>query len=461
MPQALDPKKITSASHYIILLHLVRPLIKMNAQAEVEGDLAESWSNSDNFTVYILKLRADAKWSNGSLITANQVVQTFSHQMNAKSAIHADFSDIRTITAADDHTLHFTLNRPNANFLVKIAHPECGILKNPKATVDIEMFAVTSGPYVLVQKGESSYFLKRNPFYSGFAQDAPIEVLFQSSPLKEQISAIKSKEADFVMPRGGLALDDHHKIIEHKYIKPWEPHLGFSYWMSLNPNSKALSDHATRKWIQCLLAPGKVDDSSMKPFWEPASQMYLPEGIGRLTKWETSDFWTATAASVRPAHVPHRLHVLVSKGYPFSHKVLEALQGAGIKLDISEYSKQDEFVALSKAKRFDIFMIDNDFSSVDLIENLLVTFNETRPLVTVKSGSDWYRSRLHKAENSMDPGDRHLLFREIAKALLDDALIAPLSYFHVVGYRNENLDISSWSTLFPEVAFWKASIKRH
>ena len=45
-----------------------------NVGTDIEGDLAESWDVSDDGSVYTFHLRPDAKFSDGSPVTADDVV---------------------------------------------------------------------------------------------------------------------------------------------------------------------------------------------------------------------------------------------------------------------------------------------------------------------------------------------------------------------------------------------------
>jgi MarR-like DNA-binding transcriptional regulator SgrR of sgrS sRNA len=461
LPETLDPTRVTSASHYIVLSHLVRPLVRLDAFAQVVGDLAESWTISRDFREFTFTLRSDARWSDGTLITASDVAATFEAQRAAGSAIHADFKKVVAAVAADARTLRVKLAAPNGSFLRSAAHPEFGVLRKPEAKTDMERFAVTSGPYVLKSAVPGKEFrLAKNPFHPGFAHSAPENVWFQSNDTADQLRLVRAGLVDFVMPRGEIAPGDHRATLAEPGTMAWRPHIGFTYWLSMNPNGKPLADVRVRRWLQGILAPGSIDHDALAPFWGPAPQLYLPDGIGRLSPGELDEFWRETARLKRPANAPSRLSLLVNARYPLKGVIAEKLKRAGVVVSTREYVTQDDFVRLMRESSYDLVLINNDFSSADLIENLGVTFNETRPLVMVPKGDTFYGSRLREAQDDFSADGRHRVFRDIASRLLSDGLVCPLSYFHVVGYHSASLDVSAWSKLFPEVSFWKATLKR-
>lgn len=458
VPQSLDPTNIRSASHYIILAHLVRTLISLDARAQIEANLAESWTHSADYAEYKFKLRKDAKWSDGTPIVAENVVRTIRHQMSAGTAIHADFEDIESVSAPAPDNLNIRLKRSNANFLLKLAHPEFGVIKNPDAETDLARFGCSSGPYVLTSAGPH-FVLKRNLHYPGFAAGAPDEVEFQSSPAKEQLDNMRTSKADFVIPHGEVTPAEHKAMTALPGISPWTPHIGFTYWLNLNPNSPGTSSREVRTWLQSVLRPGRIDTSGLAPFWTPATQLYLPDGIGRLTAPELDAFWKGSENAPRPREVPKTLSVLLYSRYPYADKVLAALRAEGLTLDVTEYKSQDEYSRQTNAKVFDLVMVNNDFSSADVLENLLVSFNPVRPLVYVPNGDRTFRSLLDRAENEFDQAGRHRLFREIGERILKEGLICPLSYMRVIGYRRSTLDVSNWSAVYPDVSFWRARIQ--
>jgi peptide/nickel transport system substrate-binding protein len=106
--------------------------------------LAESYSVSDDGLDYIFNLRTDAKFSDGTAVTADAVVANFNRWFDPKDALRGkgDFSAWKSafggfkgetdadgkaksqydgIEKVDEHTVIVHLNTPDAEFLGKIA----------------------------------------------------------------------------------------------------------------------------------------------------------------------------------------------------------------------------------------------------------------------------------------------------------------------------------------------------
>jgi oligopeptide transport system substrate-binding protein len=73
-PGSLDPHKATTLVESNILDELFEGLIALDARGEIIPGVAESWKVDGGGTVYVFKLRPDAKWSNGDFVVAEDFV---------------------------------------------------------------------------------------------------------------------------------------------------------------------------------------------------------------------------------------------------------------------------------------------------------------------------------------------------------------------------------------------------
>jgi peptide/nickel transport system substrate-binding protein len=126
--------------------------------------LADSMEyTSDDFTSLQIKLNADAAWSDGTPVTAADVVYTFEGQMNNdKLPYHASFDQfVESVTAVDDKTVDvaFKIPAPRFKFEVLMLKFDTGIPIVPahvlSAQEDVNAFPggndmPHSGPYNLV-----------------------------------------------------------------------------------------------------------------------------------------------------------------------------------------------------------------------------------------------------------------------------------------------------------------------
>jgi oligopeptide transport system substrate-binding protein len=202
-PTTLDPNLAEDFYSITPVEQLYLGLTNLNTETEqVEPELAESWTISDDGTVWTFKMREDAVWSDGNPVTANDVVYSVRRAVmpetaspyayvlysikNAaainQTAIPTDTYDLETlgVKALDDYTVEFTLEAP-ASYFESISSmwtlrpvPSWAIEEYGDAWTDPENIVV-NGPYTLVEwKPAEQLVFEKNPTYYA-ADDVQID----------------------------------------------------------------------------------------------------------------------------------------------------------------------------------------------------------------------------------------------------------------------------------------------
>jgi oligopeptide transport system substrate-binding protein len=193
-PTTLDPNLAEDFYSITPVEQLYLGLTNLNNETEqVEPELAESWTVSDDGLVWTFKMREDAVWSDGNPVTANDVVYSVRRAVvpetaspyayvlysikNAaainQTAIPTDTYDIETlgVRAVDDYTVEFTLEAP-ASYFESISSmwtlrpvPSWAIEEYGDAWTDPENIVV-NGPYTLKEwKPAEQLVFEKNPTY--------------------------------------------------------------------------------------------------------------------------------------------------------------------------------------------------------------------------------------------------------------------------------------------------------
>jgi peptide/nickel transport system substrate-binding protein len=162
-------------THSRLLKHKAGPGV-VPGTFPLEGDLAESWSQT-NETTYVFKLRQGVRWHNkppvnGRELIADDVVYTVDRFLNVKGNANAYMlKSLAKVEAVDKYTVRFTLKEPFAWFLDALANPvalgivakeaaeKFGDLKKAEAVIG-------TGPYMLDSyRPNQSITLVRHPNY--------------------------------------------------------------------------------------------------------------------------------------------------------------------------------------------------------------------------------------------------------------------------------------------------------
>ena len=195
-PQDLDPAMMQTNSHLQVLMALYEGLTGYDPQtlAPVTG-VAERWEISDDGLIYTFHLRANARWSNGDPVTAQDFV--FSAQRTLTASLGSpypfyffvvrgaeafvagrltDFSQVG-IRAVDDRTLRIELHQPApylpfllAGFAWYPVHratvEKAGPWNRPYTGWTKPGLIVTNGPFLLAEwRAGEGLVVKKNPRY--------------------------------------------------------------------------------------------------------------------------------------------------------------------------------------------------------------------------------------------------------------------------------------------------------
>lgn len=168
-------------------------LLKMTRDMDYENDLATSWEANSDYTEYTVKIRDDVKFTDNTTLDADDIV--FTYQEAQKSGASLDLSSMENVTAVDNQTIKFELNRPDSTFVDKFAY--IGIV--PSDSYNNETYGanpVGSGPFKFVQwdKGQQ-VILEKNPDYYGKQPEFDkLTILFAQN--EAAFNAAKNHEVD-------------------------------------------------------------------------------------------------------------------------------------------------------------------------------------------------------------------------------------------------------------------------
>ncbi len=105
-----------------VTLNLFRGLVAIGRESEIEPDLAERFSVSDDGCSYRFTLRGDARWSDGVPVTADDFAFTYDRMVEDQMVSAPALAGV-TADAVDDRTLEITLAEARNHFLYLLGQP--------------------------------------------------------------------------------------------------------------------------------------------------------------------------------------------------------------------------------------------------------------------------------------------------------------------------------------------------
>ena len=186
-PPTLDPHLVTDTTSAGLVVEMFSGLVGLDSDLEIVPDLAESWDQSKNGTLFTFKLRKGIVFSDGTPITAKDFEYSLNRAVNpdtespvaelylgdivgVKEVLDGIASEISGITVIDDMTLQIEIDAPKAYFLAKLTYPTAYVVK--KENIDEgENWTdnpIVTGPFALERYDlGQTLILKRNDFYWG------------------------------------------------------------------------------------------------------------------------------------------------------------------------------------------------------------------------------------------------------------------------------------------------------
>ena len=140
---SLDPQQATDGTSFEVMANYTDGLTQMDDTGAAVAAVAESWETSDDGLTWTFHLRKDAKWSNGTPVTAKDFVFGWQRAVDPDVASEyaymlSDIGQIKNaadiisgtkdkselgVTAVDDNTLQVELNAPVSYFLSLMYFP--------------------------------------------------------------------------------------------------------------------------------------------------------------------------------------------------------------------------------------------------------------------------------------------------------------------------------------------------
>lgn len=145
---------------------LVRP---SKDGTKLEPGIAESWTVSPDGKEYSFKLRGDAKFSDGTPVTASDVEFSLKRAAGEKSEWGRFFRPITTYQVVDDHTIVMKLEKPFTPIINNLAMFSASILPAKLVEAKGDAFfekPIGSGPFILDNWARGQKMeLSKNPHY--------------------------------------------------------------------------------------------------------------------------------------------------------------------------------------------------------------------------------------------------------------------------------------------------------
>lgn len=490
-PATLDPAKSTAIPESLVELQLFEGLTRLDDKDQPSPGAAEKWDISPDGLKYVFHLRANAKWSNGDPVTANDF------EFAWKRALNPDFASENAymlfpiknaqaynekklgpetvgIKALDEHTLEITLEKPTAYFLSLTAfhafYPINQKIVNANSAnwaTDVTTL-IGNGPFKItnwIHNGQID-FAKNDQYWD----TAAVKLTKMQWPISDsqptRLALVENNQADMMVEPPVV---DHDRLNQGGLLKI-APYLGTYYYvfnsqkapfdnpkvrkaLSLAINREALVTNVIKggkKPAYAWVAPGLVNPATGKDFREEGGN-YVQEDVN-LAKKLLAEAGYPDGKGLPP------ITILFNTGE--MHKAVgEAIQemwkqNLGISVTLTN---QESKVFLDSRSQGE-FQVARASWIGDYADPMTFMDVFKDPSNDAKYSNPAYNHLVEEAQATMDQKIRMQAMHNAEKLLFDDAVILPIYYTtqpyvarpYVKGYFWSVLGLADFKTAYIE-----------
>ena len=291
-PASLDPAKAVGLPEIQVIRDLFEGLVNQDSKGNIVPGVATRWQSNDN-RIWIFTLRSDAKWSDGTPVTARDFVYSWRRLVdpkttspfawfaalagvtNAQNIIDGKAApDTLGVTAVDDRTLRVQLDKPlpwfvnlTANFSLYPVQ-KANVESDPNWTRPGKL--VGNGAYVLKDRVvNEKLVVVPNASYWDNAKTVIRQVTFV--PINQESTATKRYQAGDIDITESFPKNQYHQLLKQLPGQVFTPPQLGTYYYAFNTQKGPTADARVRlalsMTIDRRIMAEKVLGTGEKPAW--------------------------------------------------------------------------------------------------------------------------------------------------------------------------------------------------
>lgn len=425
--------------------------------------VAEKWDVSPDGLTYTFRLRATAKWSDGTPVTAADFVAAWKRMLapalaagNASllyvlqgaeafnKGAATDFESVG-VKATDAHTLRVTLDHPTAYFLSLLTHPAW----YPVPIGTIEKYGavdsrgnrwtspdriVGNGPFVLkTWRANQEIRVEKSPTYWDAANVRLHAIRFHpidSTDAEERAFRAGQLHVTYVVP---FSKTETYRREAPQFLRS-DPYLN-TYFLRVNTRHPPLDDIRLRQALSLAIDRSALVDKVLRSGQRAATSMtppglpnYLPPAVVHLDSAEANRL--LAESTYAKASRPPKIELLYtsSENMRVIAETLQQMWRRELGLNITLVNQENKIVnSERKLGHYDIVLSDWVADYLDASTFLEPWRTDDGNNFTGWSSPD-YDALLFAAARNLDPSSRAQQLSKAETLLLDAAPVIPLYY---------------------------------
>ncbi|HFK3156366.1 TPA: oligopeptide ABC transporter substrate-binding protein OppA [Citrobacter sedlakii] len=462
--QSLDPHKIEGVPESNISRDLFEGLIISDVEGKPSPGVAEKWDNKD-FKVWTFHLRKDAKWSDGSPVTAQDFVYSWQRLADPNTASPyasylqyghiVNIDDIVAgkkpvtdlgVKALDEHTFEVTLSEPVPYFYKLLVHSSVSPV--PKAVV--EKFGdkwtqpaniVSNGAYKLKDwVVNERIVLERNPQYWDNAKTVINQVTYL--PISSEVTDVnRYRSGEIDMTYNNMPIELFQKL---KKEIPNEVHVDpylCTYYYEINNQKAPFTDVRVRTALKLALDrdiivnkvknQGDLPAYSFTPPYTDGAKLVEPEWFGWTQEKRNEEAKKLLAEAGYTADKPLTFNLLYNTSDLHKKLAIAAASiwkknlGVNVKLENQEWKT---FLDTRHQGNYDVSRAAwcADYNEPTSFLNMMLSDSSNN---TTHYKSPAFDKIIADTLNAQDDAQRSELYAQAEQQLDKDSAIVPVFYY--------------------------------
>ncbi len=434
-PATLDPQLATLPDEFFIIRALGEGLLTPNPHggAPLPG-VAERYDASPDGLTYTFHLRANARWTNGDPVTAQNFADMIRHATAPGSLAPKAhlFTPVREVRTPGPLTLTLTLSQPAADFPSLVASGPW-IALHPSST---PQHPVGNGPFTFTEWRSNQHItVRKNPHYHA-ATDVKIDridfLAFDSGDTEERAFRAGQVDVTMAVPAAKLA---GYRTARPPVLRTVPLHE--LRYLALNTTRAPLDDARVRRALSLALDRTVLVDKVLLS-GQPAFN-FAPAGLGGYTP---GDRLTEDAAEARrllaEAGFPEGrgFPALELATWPVNPAQLEAIQQRwrqelGIEIRLARQEARLHLAALA-AGDYDLAFM-TAIPDYDGASDLFTQLTSGHPLNYPHWRDPAFDRLVATAGSLADSAERNATYRQAEKRIVEQMPVIPL-YFNAQNF---------------------------
>lgn len=454
----LDPANVRTLVDLDLSYALSSTLTEWSDSRELVAGLAKSWKLTGKNEMQF-SLKDDLKWSDGSNVTASQVVKS----LERAKRVHGDslkslFDQIIGISSAENGTVKFTLNVDAAasGILTKLTEPMYGLVfVKDDGEIDLSK---TVGPFVLSKATNDKLELAQNKNWFRFHASMANSVVIRRPPVGDEVQdAFLKDEWVNIMTSSSLVEKTVNEIFEKRKYAVWNRSLDKIFFLSpgarlTNEEGRQLFRFLNKELDRSILTSGLSGFNLTQQFFPAGYVLFDPE------------FKKGALEATLPKVFQNRPIKILGVASRLNSRLKENLKTAikkavGVEPEFNIVQLSD-FEKARAEKDYDFLAGALPVNDPNVEGAMGFFFGLTPPIIPDAGARELvFSERVAKAKLLPSQSERNGEYRKVFSEATVQGSIVPLFHYSTVVIAKAGMDLSAVPMSDETVAFSKVRFK--